>query len=251
MLARHMGKVRLDKLLVDRGLAPSRERAQALVLAGQVVVGEHAAAKAGQLVDEGAELRLKGEGLRYVSRGGLKLERALDVFGLAAAGRLALDVGASTGGFTDVLLQRGAEAVCALDVGHNQLAWKLRADPRVAVLEGYNARHLRREDLPFAPQVAVTDVSFISLELVLPPMVEVARGGEWMVALVKPQFEVGKGEVGKGGVVRDEAKRRVAVEKIVACAEGLGCTVLGVETSPITGPAGNVEYLLGLRPPGA
>jgi 23S rRNA (cytidine1920-2'-O)/16S rRNA (cytidine1409-2'-O)-methyltransferase len=246
-----MGKVRLDKHLVDLGLAPSRVRAQAMILAGQVVVGDHAASKAGQLVDEADEVRIRGEGLRYVSRGGLKLEHALDRFGLEVAGLRALDVGASTGGFTDVLLQRGAAAVCAVDVGHNQLAWKLRSDPRVTALEGVNARHLEPAMLPFLPEAIVCDVSFISLELVLPRLVAVGGRARWMVCLVKPQFEVGKGEVGKGGVVRDEAKRRAAVEKVRACAESLGCAVLGIEPSPITGPAGNVEYLLVLRPPSA
>jgi 23S rRNA (cytidine1920-2'-O)/16S rRNA (cytidine1409-2'-O)-methyltransferase len=244
-----MARVRLDKRVVDLGLAPSRERAQALILAGQVVVDDHAAAKAGQLVDEGAEVRIKGEPMPYVSRGGLKLARALDHFAVDVRGRRALDVGASTGGFTDVLLQRGAAAVAALDVGHNQLAWKLRSDPRVTVLEGRNARHLRADELPFAPEVIVCDVSFISLELVLPALVAVAADARWMICLVKPQFEVGRGEVGKGGVVRDPAKRSAAVDKIAACARSLGCEVVGVVESPIAGPAGNIEYLLALRPP--
>ena len=241
---------RLDKRLVDLGLAPSRERAQALILAGQVVVGDHAVTKAGQLVDEAAEVRIKGEVMPYVSRGGLKLAHALDRFGLDPAGRRALDVGASTGGFTDVLLQRGAVQVCAVDVGHNQIAWKLRTDPRVVVMEGVNARHLEASMLPFSPEVAVCDVSFISLSLVLPRILDVGARAEWVVCLVKPQFEVGKDDVGKGGVVRDEEKRRGAVEKVVGIARELGCVILGVEESPITGPAGNVEYLLGLRPPG-
>ncbi len=243
-------KERLDKRLVALGLAESRERAQALILAGQVVVGDHAATKAGQLVDEAAEIRLKGEPLPWVSRGGFKLAHALDHFAIDVAGADALDVGASTGGFTDVLLQRGAARVCAVDVGRNQLAWKLRNDPRVTALDGVNARHLDPAALPFAPEVVTCDVSFISLTLVLPRLVEAARArGRVMVCLVKPQFEVGKGEVGKGGVVRDEARRAAAVEKVSACARSLGCEVLGVTPSPITGPAGNVEYLLALRPP--
>lgn len=244
-----MAKTRIDKLLVERGLAESRERAQALILAGQVVVGEHVADKAGWMVEETVELRLKGEVLPYVSRGGLKLVHALDHFGLEVAGLRALDVGASTGGFTDVLLQRGAAAVCALDVGYGQLAWKLRQDPRVTVLERTNIRQFEAEALPFVPDVVVCDVSFISLALVLPKLVEIGQRARWLVCLIKPQFEVGKGEVGKGGVVRDERKRQAAVERVVALARTLGCDVLGVITSPITGPAGNVEYLLALRPP--
>lgn len=246
-----MARVRLDKRLVDLGLADSRERAQALILAGQVVVGDHAGAKPGQLIEEASEVRLKGEPLRYVSRGALKLERALDHFGIEASGRRALDVGASTGGFTDLLLQRGAAAVCAVDVGHNQLAWRLRNDPRVVVREGLNARHLTADQLPFLPQLVVCDVSFISLSLVLPRLLEVGAASEWIVCLVKPQFEVGKGEVGKGGVVRDPAKRQAAVDRIVDLAAQRGATVAGVIESPITGPAGNVEFLLCLRPSAA
>jgi 23S rRNA (cytidine1920-2'-O)/16S rRNA (cytidine1409-2'-O)-methyltransferase len=243
-----VSRVRLDRRLLDLGLAESRERAQALIMAGQVVVGDHAASKPGQLVDEAADVRLKGEALPYVSRGALKLLAALDHFGIDPAGRAALDVGASTGGFTDLLLQRGARAVCALDVGHNQLAWKLRSDERVRVIEGYNARHLRAEDLPFSPELVVCDASFISLTLLLPRLVEVGRAAGWIVCLVKPQFEVGKGEVGKGGVVRDPAQRQAAVDKVAAAARALGAEVVGVIESPITGPAGNVEYLMALRP---
>ena len=244
-----MARIRLDKRLVDLGLAPSRERAQALVLAGQVVVGDHAAGKPRQLVDEEAPVRLKGEPMPWVSRGALKLIAALDRFAIEVAGRTALDVGASTGGFTDVLLARGARAVCAVDVGHNQLAWKLRSDARVTVREGLNARHLRAEDLPFAPDLVVCDASFISLTLLLGPMLTVGASAEWVVVLVKPQFEVGKGEVGKGGVVRDEAARQAVVDKVADFARSLGAEVVGVVESPITGPAGNVEYLMALRPP--
>jgi len=245
-------KERLDKLVVARGLAETRERAQALILAGQVVVGDHAATKAGALVDEAAEIRIKGEPMPYVSRGGLKLSHALRHFQLEVSGCDALDVGASTGGFTDALLQAGAARVCAVDVGRNQLAWKLRQDARVVALDGVNARHLDVASLPFSPEVVTCDVSFISLTLVLPRLVEAARTrGRAIVCLVKPQFEVGRGAVGKGGVVRDEAARESAVEKVAACARSLGCEVVGVERSPITGPAGNVEYLLVLRPPRA
>jgi len=241
---------RADKRVVDAGLAESRNRAQALILAGQVVVGDHVVQKPGELVDAAAEVRLKGEPLPYVSRGGLKLAHALDQFHIEVAGRDALDVGASTGGFTDCLLQRGARRVCALDVGYGQLAWKLRQDPRVSLLERVNARALDPTTLPFLPQIVVCDVSFISLTLVLPRLVAAAGpGGRPIVALVKPQFEVGKGQVGAGGVVRDERLRHAAVEKCCDAAKSLGCEVVGVVESPITGPAGNVEYLLFLRTP--
>jgi 23S rRNA (cytidine1920-2'-O)/16S rRNA (cytidine1409-2'-O)-methyltransferase len=239
---------RADKRVVDAGLADSRSRAQALILAGNVVIGDHAVAKPGDLVDADAPVRLKGEPMPYVSRGGLKLVHALDHFALDVRGLRALDVGASTGGFTDVLLQRGAVAVVALDVGTNQLAHKLRSDPRVTSIEQTNARSLDPATLPFAPDIVVCDVSFISLTLVLPTLVAAAGpGGKPIVALVKPQFEVGKGEVGKGGVVREPEKRQAAVDKCIAAARALGCDVVGVVESPITGPAGNVEYLLLLR----
>jgi 23S rRNA (cytidine1920-2'-O)/16S rRNA (cytidine1409-2'-O)-methyltransferase len=241
---------RADKRVVDAGLADSRTRAQALILAGQVVVGDHAVAKPGELVDADAPVRLKGEPMPYVSRGGLKLVHALDHFALDVRGLRALDVGASTGGFTDVLLQRGAVAVVALDVGTNQLAHKLRSDARVTSIEQTNARTLDVATLPFRPDVVVCDVSFISLTLILPRLVEAAGpGAKPIVALVKPQFEVGKGEVGKGGVVREPEKRQAAVDKCVAAARALGCEVVGVVESPITGPAGNVEYLMLARTP--
>jgi 23S rRNA (cytidine1920-2'-O)/16S rRNA (cytidine1409-2'-O)-methyltransferase len=239
---------RVDKRMVDLGLVESRTRAQALIMAGQVVVGDHVVDKPGALVPVDAEIRLKGETLPYVSRGGLKLERALAHFQIEVRGLDALDVGASTGGFTDCLLQRGAARVCAVDVGYGQLAWKLRDDPRVTSLERVNARNLEASQLPFRPQLAVCDVSFISLTLILPRLVEALGPGDRpIVALVKPQFEVGRADVGKGGVVRDEAKRLAAVEKCAEAARALGCTVAGVVVSPITGPAGNVEYLLYLR----
>ncbi|HEY2744767.1 MAG TPA: TlyA family RNA methyltransferase [Polyangia bacterium] len=241
---------RADKRVVDAGLAPSRTRAHALILAGQVVVGDHAVRKPGDLVDADAPVRLKGEPMPYVSRGGLKLAHALDHFALDVRGLRALDVGASTGGFTDVLLQRGAATVIALDVGTNQLAHTLRADPRVTSIEKTNARTLDVATLPFVPELVVCDVSFISLTLVLPTLVAAAgAGAKPIIALVKPQFEVGKGEVGKGGVVREPEKRQAAVDKCAAAARALGCEVIGVVESPITGPAGNVEYLLFLRTP--
>lgn len=243
-----MKKERADKRVVDAGLAESRTRAQALILAGQVVIGDHLVRKAGELVDPAAEVRLKGEPTPYVSRGGLKLAHALDHFAIDVRGLRALDVGASTGGFTDVLLQRGALAVCAVDVGYGQLAWKLAQDSRVTSIERTNARHLDVKSLPYTPDIAVCDVSFISLTLVLPKLVEaVGPGLRQIVALVKPQFEVGKDGVGKGGVVRDPALHRAAVERASEAARALGCTIEGVVESPIMGPAGNIEFLLYLR----
>ena len=243
-------KIRVDLLLVELGLAESRSRAQALILAGSVVVGDHSVQKAGDLVDANADVRLKGDTMPYVSRGGLKLERALDHFRIDVAGLRVLDAGASTGGFTDCLLQRGAKEVCAVDVGYGQLAWKLTQDPRVISMERVNVRHLDVTTLPFRPDLIVCDVSFISLTLVLPKLLEALGPGEkQLLLLVKPQFEVGKGEVGKGGVVREPEKRASAVEKCASAAAELGCTVVGVIESPITGPAGNIEYLLYLRSP--
>jgi 23S rRNA (cytidine1920-2'-O)/16S rRNA (cytidine1409-2'-O)-methyltransferase len=233
---------RADKRVVDLGLAESRTRAQAMILAGQVVIGDHTVGKPGEMVDPNAEVRIKGEVMPYVSRGGLKLQHALDHFSIEVAGLRALDVGASTGGFTDCLLSRGVLQVCAVDVGYNQLAWKLRDDARVFSLERVNARHLEPSMLPFAPDIAVCDVSFISLTLILPKLVE--SGARQFVCLVKPQFEVGKGEVGKGGVVRDAAQREAAVEKCCDAAKSLGLDVKGVVESPIKGPAGNIEFLM-------
>ncbi len=249
-MSKRPSRERADKRVVDAGLAESRARAQALILAGHVVIGDHAVRKPGDLVDADAPVRLKGEPMPYVSRGGLKLAHALDHFALDVRGLRALDVGASTGGFTDVLLQRGAAAVIAVDVGTNQLAHKLRTDPRVTSIEQTNARTLDVATLPYRPDVVVCDVSFISLTLVLPTLVAAAGpGGKPIIVLVKPQFEVGKGEVGKGGVVREPEKRQAAVDKCATAARALGCEVVGVVESPITGPAGNVEYLLYVRTP--
>jgi 23S rRNA (cytidine1920-2'-O)/16S rRNA (cytidine1409-2'-O)-methyltransferase len=238
---------RADKLVVEAGLADSRQRAQALILAGQIVAGDHAVRKPGELIAIDAVLRRKGEDLPYVSRGGLKLAHALEHFALDVGGLDALDVGASTGGFTDVLLQRGARRVCAVDVGTNQLAWKLRQDPRVTSMEQINARTLDPAQLPFWGQVATCDVSFISLTLVLPAIVRCVTPGAPIVALVKPQFEVGRDGVEKGGVVRDPQLRQGAVDKCRTAALSLGCALIGLCESPITGPAGNVEFLLALR----
>ena len=242
-------KERLDVLLVQAGLAPTRARAQALVLAGQVVVGEARVDKPGTRVAVDASLRLKGEVLPYVSRGGLKLQHALANFGLEVRGAVAADIGASTGGFTDCLLQAGAVRVHAVDVGYGQLHATLRADARVVVHERTNARHLRPDALGERVDVLVVDVSFISLSLVLPAVLPLLRPGGHLVALVKPQFEVGREKVGKGGVVRDEAARRDAVARIGRTAESLGLGILGVTDSPLLGPAGNREALLAALKP--
>jgi 23S rRNA (cytidine1920-2'-O)/16S rRNA (cytidine1409-2'-O)-methyltransferase len=242
-----MARERLDKLLVDCGLAPSRERARALIMSGVVMVGGHTETKPGMLFDAGAAITLKEQDHPYVSRGALKLVQGLDAFGIDPKGLTALDIGASTGGFTDLLLQRGATKVYAIDVGYGQLAWSLRQDPRVVVLERENVRNMDLSLVPEPCDLAVTDVSFISLTLVLPRIKELLRppAGKPIIALVKPQFEVGRDLVGKGGVVRDEAVRLSAVTKVRDFANGF---IAGdyVE-SPITGPAGNVEYLLLLR----
>jgi 23S rRNA (cytidine1920-2'-O)/16S rRNA (cytidine1409-2'-O)-methyltransferase len=242
-----LDKVRLDKLVLDRGLAPSRERARALIMAGQVVVDDHVADKAGQLVLPDACLRLKGEVLPFVSRGGLKLRKALDEFDVDVSGLVVVDVGASTGGFTDCLLQRGARRVFAVDVGYGQLAWKLRTDGRVTNLEKTNIRHLEPGQLSEVPDMAVVDASFISLAKVLPHVVRLIRDEGLIIALIKPQFEVGRGEVGKGGVVRDEKKHREVTGSIRMLAEDLGLDVRGETESPILGPKGNREFLICLK----
>jgi 23S rRNA (cytidine1920-2'-O)/16S rRNA (cytidine1409-2'-O)-methyltransferase len=227
-------KIRLDLLLVERGLAPSRERARALILAGQVTVDGQVVSKAGTAVAADSPIALATPDHPYVGRGGLKLAHALDAFHIDVAGREALDIGASTGGFTDVLLQRGAARVVALDVGHGQLDWRLRNDPRVVVLEGVNARYL-------AP------VSFISLALVLPQVPPLLRPGADVVALVKPQFEAGRDEVGRKGIVRDATVRERVVERVTEAAAAAGLARVALTESPITGAEGNVEFLLHLR----
>jgi 23S rRNA (cytidine1920-2'-O)/16S rRNA (cytidine1409-2'-O)-methyltransferase len=242
-------KQRLDKLMMERGLTPSRERAQALIMAGQVVVGEHTVDKAGQQVPIDSDIRIKGEILPYVSRGGLKLRRALDEFRIDVTGLVAIDVGASTGGFTDCLLQAGAEKVFAVDVGYGQLAWSLRQDPRVVSMEKTNIRNLLPEHLDQAPDLAVIDASFISLSKVLLPTVSLVKPGGSIIALIKPQFEVGKGEVGKGGIVRDPAAHEKAIEGVRQAALGLGLVVEGLCDSPIKGADGNREFLILLAVP--
>ncbi len=241
-----MGRERIDLLLVRRGLVPGRERARALILAGKVLCNDEPVEKAGTRVDEHADIRLKGDDIPFVGRGGLKLEAALAAFPVAVAGRVAIDVGASTGGFSDCLLQRGARKVYAVDVGYGQLAWSLRQDERIVVMERTNIRSCTPADFADPLELAVIDLSFISLTKVLPVVGRLLEPGSPVVSLVKPQFEVGKGEVGKGGIVRDESKRRRALEKIAAFAREHGFTVHGSLTSPIAGQKGNLEYLLHL-----
>lgn len=243
-----MPKVRLDKLLVDRGLADTRTRAQALILAGEVVVGDHAVSKPGTQVDAEAPLRLKGGVVNpYVSRGGLKLRAALDAFPIVVTDAVCLDVGASTGGFTDCLLQAGAARVYALDVGYGQLAWKLANDPRVVVMDRQNIRKLAPEQIPEPIDLAVADCSFVSLTKVLPHLPALLRASADVVALVKPQFEVGRERVGKGGVVRDDEARNAALTSVEAAARELGFEVRDHVESPIAGREGNREWLLWLR----
>jgi 23S rRNA (cytidine1920-2'-O)/16S rRNA (cytidine1409-2'-O)-methyltransferase len=244
-------KLRLDKLLVDRGLAASRERAQALILSGKVMVDEQKLEKAGAQVAEDCVIRLLGEDLKYVSRGGLKLERALDHWKIDVEGKTCLDVGASTGGFTDCLLQRGAARVTAVDTGYGQINFRLRQDERVTLLENTNARYLTRETLGATVDLVVMDVSFISATLVLPATVAAAfpespleRRGRRIIVLVKPQFEAGREFVGKGGIVHDERAQTMAVEKVRATLKGLGMAETGVIESPIRGAEGNREFLL-------
>jgi 23S rRNA (cytidine1920-2'-O)/16S rRNA (cytidine1409-2'-O)-methyltransferase len=240
-----MSKVRADHLLVARGLAESRTRAQALILAGNVFAGEKRVGKAGDLLAEDTELNVKGRDHPWVSRGGIKLDHGLSHFGFDVAGAVALDVGSSTGGFTDVLLSRGAAKVFAVDVGTNQLAWKLRSDPRVVVHEQTNARDLTADIIPEAVDIIVCDASFIGLAKVLDRALDLARTGARLVALIKPQFEAGREEVGKGGVVRDSAVHTRVCNQAADWVRSKGWSVVGVEPSPITGPEGNVEFLLG------
>jgi 23S rRNA (cytidine1920-2'-O)/16S rRNA (cytidine1409-2'-O)-methyltransferase len=243
-----MTKHRLDQLLLERGLAESRAKAQALILAGRVFSGEQRLDKPGQGVAGDIELSVRTVGPAYVSRGGIKLAHGLDHFDIGPAGVVALDVGASTGGFTDVLLRRGAKTVYAVDVGHGQLDWRLRNDPRVVVLERTNARHLNREHVPAPVNLVVCDVSFISLELALPAALALAKDAAALIALIKPQFEVGKGQVGKGGVVRDPDLHEQVCARIAGwLADEQRWRVLGVTPSPITGPKGNREFLIAAR----
>jgi 23S rRNA (cytidine1920-2'-O)/16S rRNA (cytidine1409-2'-O)-methyltransferase len=244
-------KIRLDKLLIDRQLAASRERAQALILAGKVLVNDQKVEKAGAQVDAQAEVRMLGEDLKYVSRGGLKLERALEHWPIDVAGKVCLDVGASTGGFTDCLLQRGASRVIAVDTGYGQMDFRVRQDPRVRLLEKTNARYLTSEALGEKVELIAIDVAFISVTLVLPAVVGAAfpqsgdeRRGREVIVLVKPQFEVGRELVGKGGIVRDESAQLASVEKVRRSLLELKCANTEVIDSPILGAEGNREFLL-------
>jgi 23S rRNA (cytidine1920-2'-O)/16S rRNA (cytidine1409-2'-O)-methyltransferase len=240
-----MKKLRADQLLVSRGLAESRTRAQALIMAGAVFSGERKLAKAGDMLAEDAPLEVRGKDHPWVSRGGIKLDHGLTHFAFDVTGAVALDVGSSTGGFTDVLLSRGAARVYAVDVGTNQLAWKLRQDSRVIVLEQTNARHLTVDQVPEPVDIVVCDASFIGLAKVLEAPLKLARAGAKLVALIKPQFEAGRDEVGKGGVVRDPAVHERVCAEAADWVRSQGWEALGITPSPITGPEGNVEFLLG------
>jgi 23S rRNA (cytidine1920-2'-O)/16S rRNA (cytidine1409-2'-O)-methyltransferase len=240
-------KVRADQLLVSRGLAESRSRAQALIMAGTVFCGERKLAKAGEMLAEDTPIEVRGKDHPWVSRGGIKLDHGLTHFGFDVSGAIALDVGSSTGGCTDVLLSRGAAKVYAVDVGTNQLAWKLRQDPRVVVHEQTNARRLNFGIVPEPVDIVVCDASFIGLAKVLEAPLALAKPGASLVALIKPQFEAGRAEVGKGGVVRDPVVHERVCSEARTWVETQGWTVLGITPSPITGPEGNVEFLLGAR----
>lgn len=237
---------RIDKVLVDRGLAETRAKAQALIMAGVVLVDEQRVEKSSELVPTNAHIRLKGEdnpASRYVGRGGLKLEAALREFGLDVNEWRCLDIGASTGGFTDCLLQHGAKHVTAVDVGHNQMDWRLRTDSRVDVREGVNARYLKPDDFTSLFELAVVDVSFISATKIMPAVVSLLQDDGKLIVLIKPQFEVGRGEVGKGGIVREPEKHARVIEEVNAAARSLGLPVQKVIESPIRGADGNVEFL--------
>lgn len=242
-------KQRLDRLVVERGLAQTAEMARAMIMAGQVVVSDHTVDKAGQQVALDAEIRLRGESLQYVSRGGLKLRKALDEFGIDVTGLVAVDVGSSTGGFTDCLLQAGAAKVFAIDVGYGQLAWKLQQDSRVVSMEKTNIRYVTPDQLDSETSLATIDASFIALAKVLPATVGLLKPGGRIIALIKPQFEAGKGEVGKGGVVRDSAVHEKVIDDVRKTAIDLGLTVSGLCESPITGADGNREFLILLQLP--
>lgn len=239
-------KERIDKLLLERGLVKSRQQAQALVLEGAVLVNEQRVDKAGTRVETSATIRLKHSPQPYVSRGGLKLEKALDVFAPDVTRWVCLDIGASTGGFTDCLLQRGAARVFAVDVGHNQLDWKLRNDARVVSIEGLNARYLRFADIGTTVDLITLDLSFISLTLILPVLRSFTKPATRLICLIKPQFEVGKEQVEAGGLVRDPRKHEQAIDKIKRAASDLGYAILGVIESPIAGAEGNQEFFIGL-----
>jgi len=242
-----MKKERLDKIMLDRGLVKSRERAKALIMAGSVLVEGQTAPKAGQLTDINADISLKDNDIPYVSRGGLKLQAALDSFGIDPSGRIVMDIGCSTGGFTDCVLQRGASKVYAVDVGYGQIDWSLRTDKRVILLEKTNIRHLEKERIPEPVSLIVIDVSFISLTQVLPKALDFLDADGEIAALVKPQFEAGRDQVGKGGIIRDESVRLSALNRIAAFAETSGFRVVSTTQSPLPGQKGNIEYFIHLK----
>lgn len=241
-------KLRVDLAMVRQGLAPSRERAQALIMAGQVYVKEVKVLKASEKVTEDAELIVRGHVHPFVGRGALKLDKALRVFGVDVTDVVGMDIGAATGGFTDVLLQNGARHVYAIDVGYGQLDWKIRSDERVTVLERTNARYLTHEQIPCVPDITVMDVSFISVKLILPVAAQLMDNKGRFCILIKPQFEAGREHVGKKGVVRDPAVHRQVIEEIAAFVPSLGYTMAQLDFSPITGPEGNIEYITELLP---
>jgi len=242
-------KERLDILLVNKGLAPSREKAKAMIMEGNVFVDNNREDKAGSTFDVNANIEVKGNTLKYVSRGGLKLEKAMTHFGITLEGKVCMDIGASTGGFTDCMLQNGAVKVYSVDVGQGQLAWKLRNDERVVCMEQTNFRYVTPEDIPDALDFASVDVSFISLTKILIPARNLLKTGGQMVCLIKPQFEAGRGKVGKNGVVREPQIHEEVIRKIIDYADSIGFEVLHLEYSPIKGPEGNIEYLLHIRKP--
>lgn len=238
-------KERLDVLLVERGLVTSREKAKAVIMAGDVYVNGQKEDKAGSVFDpEKSNIEVRGEKLKYVSRGGLKLEKALASFPIDLKGATCMDIGASTGGFTDCMLQNGAVKVYSIDVGHGQLAWSLRNDERVVCMEKTNFRYVTPDDIGCEPDFASVDVSFISLTKILEPAINIIRNGAKMVCLIKPQFEAGREEVGKKGVVKDKKVHISVIEKVIEYAKSVGFTILGLDYSPIKGPEGNIEYLL-------
>lgn len=239
-----MAKKRLDVVLVEKGLAASREKAKALIMAGKVLVNENKIDKAGTEINPELPIRLLGQDIPYVSRGGLKLEKALQVFPVDLTDKVVADLGASTGGFVDCALQNGAAKVYAIDVGYNQLDWKLRTDARVVSMEKTNARYLEADSLGQMVDVVTTDVSFISLDKILPPAMAFLKDDGHVLALIKPQFEAGREKVGKKGVVRDAAVHREVIEKILQLCRDIGLTVWGLDYSPVKGPEGNIEYLL-------
>jgi 23S rRNA (cytidine1920-2'-O)/16S rRNA (cytidine1409-2'-O)-methyltransferase len=242
-----VSKERIDKLLIEKRIVQSRERARSLIMEGRVIVEDRTIDKPGTKVDVEAQLQIRGEDLPYVSRGGVKLEGALNAFGVHPSGMVVMDVGASTGGFTDCVLQKGARKVYAVDVGYGQLAWKLRKDPRVVNLERRNIRYLKREEVEEEVDLILIDTSFISIEKYLPHLLGFLRKGGTLISLIKPQFEVGKGEVGKGGVVKDPALHQKVIERISQFSRGLGLKVLRVIESSLLGPKGNKEFFIYLK----